>query len=136
VILADTSAWVEYDRATGSRVDRRLEELISGDGQLAVTEPVLMEVVAGSRTDEREMDLRGLLMRFTLLRFDSVADFDAAARIYRQCRRAGITPRGMVDCMIASVAHRHGATLLAADADLSRVATIVGIGLDDASTTP
>jgi predicted nucleic acid-binding protein len=133
VILADTSAWVEYDRATGSRVDRRLEELISGHGYLAVTEPVVMEVVAGCRTDEREVDLRRLLARFTLLRFDAIADFDAAATIYRQCRGAGVTPRGMVDCMIASVAHRHQATLLAADGDLSRVARMVGIDLDDAS---
>jgi predicted nucleic acid-binding protein len=136
VILADTSAWVEYDRATGSRVDQRLEELIRGHGQLAVTEPIVMEVVAGCRTDERETDLRRLLTRFTLLRFDAIADFDAAATIYRQCRRAGITPRGMIDCLIASVARRHQATLLAADNDLSRVARIVVIDLDDASFVP
>jgi len=30
MILADTSAWVEYDRATGSAVDRRLTELLTG----------------------------------------------------------------------------------------------------------
>ncbi len=136
MILADTSAWVEYDRATGSRVEQRLEQLIAGQGQLAVTEPVVMEVVAGCRTDEREVDLRRLLARFTLLRFDAIADFDAAARIYWQCRSAGITPRGMVDCLIASVARRHQATLLAADNDLSRVARIVGIDLDDASIMP
>jgi predicted nucleic acid-binding protein len=136
VILADTSAWVEYDRATGSRVDQRLEELIRRDGPLVVTEPVIMEVVAGARSNEREADLRRLLLRFALLGFDGPVDFDAAARIYRRCRRAGITPRGMNDCMIASVAHRHRATLLAADADLSRVAKIVGIGMDDASINP
>jgi predicted nucleic acid-binding protein len=136
VILADTSAWVEYDRATGSRVDQRLEELIGDDGPLVVTEPVIMEVVAGARTDEREADLRRLLLRFGLLGFDAAIDFDAATRIYCRCGKAGITPRGMVDCMIASVAHRHGATLLAADADLSRVASIVGIAMDDASITP
>ncbi len=95
-----------------------------------------MEVVAGCRSDERETDLRRLLTRFTLLRFDAIADFDAAARIYRQCRKVGITPRGMVDCLIASVARRHEATLLAADSDLSRVARIVGIDLDDASIVP
>ena len=89
-------------------MDRRLEELISGHGQLAVTEPVVMEVVAGCRTDGRETDLRRLLARFPLLRFDAVADFDAAARIYRQCRRAGVTPRGMVDCLLASVAQASG----------------------------
>jgi hypothetical protein len=134
MILADTSAWVEYDRATGSAVDNRLFELISSDdGTLAITEPVVIEVVAGARGDDRERDLRRLLARFDLLRFDAAADFDAAARIYRSCRAAGITPRGMVDCMIASVAWRHGATLLARDADLNRVARVVGIDIDEAS---
>lgn len=133
MILADTSAWVEYDRATRSRVDRRLTDLIKGGGELAVTEPVIMEVVAGARDDAREHDLRRLLQRFELLRFDPVVDFDAAIRIYRSCRRQGVTPRGMVDCLIASVAHRHGATLLARDVDLVRVARVVGIRLDDSS---
>ena len=133
MILADTSAWVEYDRATGSRVDQRLTGLIITDGPLAVTEPVIMEIVGGARTDVREADLRRLLLRFPLLGFDAAADFDAAATIYRRCRRAGVTPRGMVDCMIASVVLRHRATLLAADVDLSRVATVIGIDLDDAS---
>lgn len=116
MILVDTSAWVEYDRATGSLVDRRLADLIAASGHVAVTEPVIMEVMAGARSDDREVDLRRLLLRFKLLRFDAVVDFDAAARIYRACRRLGVTPRGMVDCMIASVAHRHGTTLLALDA--------------------
>lgn len=133
MILVDTSAWVEYDRATGSAVDQRLTDLIATDGPLAVTEPVIMEVVAGARSDERERDLRRLLLRFDLLAFDVAADFDGAARIYRKCRGVGITPRGMVDCMIASVANRHAASLLAHDADLNRVARVVGIGLDQAS---
>ena len=92
-----------------------------------------MEVLAGARSEERASDLRRLLLRFDLLGFDAAADFDAAARIYRTCRRAGVTPRGIVDCMIASVAMRHNATLLAADADLTRVAGVVGIVMDEAS---
>jgi predicted nucleic acid-binding protein len=135
VILADTSAWVEYDRATGSRVDRRMTELIASDGALAVTEPVITELVAGARSDKSEADIRRLLLRFALLGFDATIDFDAASRIYRGCRRAGITPRGMVDCMIVSVAGRHQATLLAFDADLGRIAHTIGIDLDHASLT-
>lgn len=135
MILADTSAWVEYDRATGSAVDERLTELIRSDGPLAVTQPVIMEVLAGARTEAREAELRRLLLRFHLLAFDVAADFDAAAGIYRRCRRAGVTPRGLIDCLIASVALRHRATLLSADADLSRAARVVGIELDRASTT-
>ena len=133
MILTDTSAWVEYDRATDSAVDRRLTALIENDGPIAVTQPVVMEVVAGARDDRRETDLRRLLLRFELLSFDAVADFDGAVRIYRRCRAAGITPRGMVDCMIASVAWRREATLLAHDADMDRVARVIGIELDEAS---
>lgn len=132
MILADTSAWVEYDRATGSAVDRRLTALIKTGGPLAVTEPVMMEVLAGARDDRRQDDLRRLLLRCELLRFDPVADFDAAVRIYRRCRRAGITPRGMIDCLIASVAWRRAAALLTCDADLEGVARVVGIELDQA----
>jgi predicted nucleic acid-binding protein len=133
VILVDTSAWVEYDRASGSAVDRRLSQLIAAEGPVAVTEPVVMEVLAGARSDERESDLRKLLLRFDLLRFDVAADFDGAVRIYRRCRAAGITPRGMVDCMIVAVAWRRGATVLAHDADIDRVARVVGIELDETS---
>ena len=133
MILADTSVWIEYDRATGSAVDRRLADLIEEDGPLAITEPVLMEVLAGARTDAREADLNRLLRRFALLAFDPVADFDAAARIYRRCRKVGVTPRGLVDCVIASVAWRLDASLLTSDADLVRVATVMGITMDDAS---
>lgn len=103
---------------------------------MAVTEPVVMEVLAGARTDEREDDLRRLLMRFHVLRFDPIADFEGAARIYRRCRRVGVTPRGMVDCMIAAVARRHDAALLACDVDMARVGQVAGIDLDDASPGP
>jgi predicted nucleic acid-binding protein len=136
VILVDTSAWVEYDRRTGSAVDRRLTELIATDGPIALTEPIIMEVLVGARDEEREALLRRLLLRFELLQFDAVTDFDGAVRIYRTCRRAGVTPRGMVDCVVASVARRSGATLLCQDRDFERIARVVGINLDEASSPP
>jgi hypothetical protein len=133
LILADTSAWVEYDRATGSSADQRLRWLIEAGGPVAVTEPLVMEVLAGARDDRRETELRRLLGSVELLRFDAVSDFNAAARIYRRCRASGVTPRGMLDCTIVAVAWRRGATLLAYDADIDRVADVIGIELDDAS---
>ncbi len=133
MILADTSAWMEYDRATGSAVDIRLTDLIEGDGQLAVTEPVVMEVLAGARDELREQQLRRLLRSFQLARLDAASDWEAAARIYRRCRRVGVTPRGLTDCLIAAVAWRRRAALLSYDVDLARVATVMDIGLDSAS---
>jgi predicted nucleic acid-binding protein len=90
-------------------------------------------VLAGARDDAREADLRRLLLRFDLAHFDSVCDFDAATTIYRRCRRAGVTPRGMVDCMIAAVAYRLASALLSWDAEMFHVARVIGIELDEAS---
>lgn len=133
MILADTSAWVEYDRATGSAADNRVAELIASNGPLLVTEPVLMEVLAGARSEAREVDLRRLLLSFGFVPFDAVTDFEAAARIHCRCRQAGVAPRGMVDCMIAAVAFRRGAALLSWDVDVQRVARVIGVELDEAS---
>ncbi len=133
MILADTSAWVEYDRSTGSPVDRRMAELIAADGPLAVTQPVMMEVLAVAQDERRQSDLTRLLQRFPLRRFDADIDFAGAARIYRQCRSAGITPRGLIDCMLVAVAWRYADAILASDVDLDRVCGVMGVPLDPSS---
>ncbi len=133
MILVDTSVWVEFDRATGSLSDLRLTELIGETSEIAVTEPVIMEVASGARTTEREWQLRRLLARFRLLPFDSILDFDGAIHVYRTCRAAAVTPRGLIDCMIAAVAARHGASILAHDRDFARVANVMAITLEAGS---
>jgi predicted nucleic acid-binding protein len=107
-----------------------MAEHITTEGPLAVTEPVIMEVLAGARTDEREADLRRLLSRFELCAVHAPSDFEAAAGIYRRCRQLGVTPRGLLDCLIAAVAWRVGASLLCQDVDLERVAGVVGLTVD------
>lgn len=133
IVLADTSAWIEYDRATGSRVHRRLRDLIAGDGDLAVTEPVRMELLIGARDDRHSAELGGLLLRFAHLPFDAAVDFDGGIAIHRRCRAAGFPPSGTVDCMIASVAVRHGAAILANDVGFVRMAEVIDLELDEAS---
>ena len=96
---------------------------------------MIMEVLAGARDDARERDLRRRLLRFELYAVDPAADFDAAARICRRCRRQGVTPSGLTDCLIA-VALRREAALLAHDVDLYRVGGVVGLDLDSASLHP
>ncbi len=130
MILADTSAWVEFDRATGSPADDALTTLISNGGlDLAACEPVLMEVLAGARNDNRSNDLRRLLTSFQWLPTDIVADFEGAATVYRRCRAGGVTPRGLIDCMIVSIALRTNSSLLAADADFIQIAKILPLQL-------
>ncbi|GAA4823280.1 PIN domain nuclease [Nocardioides caeni] len=129
MILVDSSAWVEFDRASGSAVDVSLAGLIAEEAPLVVTEPVVMEVCAGAKSPRRERDLRRLLGRFGLARFDPAADFNGALTLYRTCRSCGVTPRGLIDCMIAAVALRHDAEVLSHDRDFARMAEATGLRL-------
>ena len=134
--LPDSSAWIEYLRQTESPIDLRLNELISTDSRIGVTEPVEMEVLNGSRTPRHLAAERALLRRFTWLPFVTATDFEGATTIFRTCRDQGVTPRGSLDCMIAAVALRNDAVLLTADRDLARIAEVMGIRLDPASIAP
>lgn len=60
MILIDTSAWIEFLRDTGSPVCERVDSLLAGD--IAICDPIRMEVLAGARNDKHLRDLRGLLI--------------------------------------------------------------------------
>lgn len=122
MILPDSSAWVELLRETGSPVDRRLTELLESRAQIAVTEPVVMEVLAGARSDRHAADLRAQLLGFRMLRVGTVQRFEEAAEIYRACRAGGSTPRGTFDCLIAAVAINADASILHLDRDFGLIA--------------
>jgi predicted nucleic acid-binding protein len=44
-------------------------------------------------------------------------------------RSVGITPRGLIDCLIVAIALRTGATVLTADRDVRRLAELVDVGV-------
>jgi predicted nucleic acid-binding protein len=118
VTLVDSSAWIEYLRATGSRVDLRLTELIeAGDEELLTAPPVMMELLAGAET---EFDMRRVgtaLAACSDVGVSLRSDWEDAAWLFLTCRRAGVTPRQLIDCLIAAVAIRVGAPVLAQDRD-------------------
>jgi predicted nucleic acid-binding protein len=121
VILADTSAWVEFLRATASAANLRLRELLASD-ELATTDVVLMEVLAGARDDGHRGRLRALLSRCEFVPTVGPRDYEDAADLYRACRQAGHPVRALTDCVIASVAMRAGAALLHCDRDFDAIA--------------
>lgn len=127
MILVDTSAWIEFLRDTGSSVCNRVEELIGSE--IAVCDPIRMEVLAGARNERHLRSLRGLLARATHLP-TAPADYDEAATLYRVCRSEGETVRKLVDCLIASIAIRAGATVLHLDGDFDVLARHAGLRVD------
>jgi len=122
VILVDSSAWIEYLRATGSPADRRLATALETDEPIATTGIVLLEVLCGARDERQARDLSRLLDRCRFLPLDEPSDHEAAAALYRACRRAGATIRRLPGCLIATVAIRNEIALLHQDADFDAIA--------------
>ena len=122
MILVDSSAWIEYDRATESPADRRLTAAIFGGERLATMSLIVLELLAGARDEQHAGDLRRLLGRCRFLPLDEPSDAETAAELYRECRRAGETVRRLPDCLIAAVAIRSGTAVLHRDADFETLA--------------
>jgi predicted nucleic acid-binding protein len=129
VILVDSSAWIEYQRATGSAADRRLTGAIEAGERLATTGLVLLELLAGARDEQHAHDLRRLLARCRFLPLEEPSDHEAAAALYRACRREGTTIRRLPDCLIAAVAMRTEWTLLHSDADFEAITRYVPLAV-------
>ena len=100
--LVDTSAWVEYLRATDSEVHHQVRRSLESEGRLYTTDVVMMEVLAGGRDETHADQLRRLLGRCEFVAIEGLGDFERAAGLYRRCRRAGETVRSLNDCLIAA----------------------------------
>ncbi len=119
MVLIDTSAWIEFLRDTGSPACWHVDDLLDRD--IAICDPISMEVLAGARDESHLLNLRRLLARAVVIPMRS-ADYEDAAALYRRCRRQGATVRKLIDCLIAAVAIRAGTPVLHHDADFHTLA--------------
>jgi len=122
MILPDSSAWIEEMRATRSPVHLALRRLLGEGAAIAVTEPVIMELLAGARSKREVSATRRRMLAFPLLGVRDLVTYERASAVWRACRRAGEPVRNTLDCLIAAVAIREGATVLHADRDFDVIA--------------
>ncbi len=127
MILIDTSAWIEFLRDTASPACERVEAVLAHD--IAVADPIRMEVLAGARNEQHLTQLRRLLARGVVLHTNPI-DYDQAAILYRQCRANGDTVRKLIDCLIAAVAIRNDIAILHLDADFEVLARHTELRID------
>ena len=121
MIVVDTSVWVAFLRRSDTAGARALSRLFEEKQDVATTEIVVMELLAGHAPREVSA-LRRFLGRLPMLPLLGLSDFADAAELYRRCRAAGETIRELSDCLIAVPAIRAGAPVLHSDADFDRLA--------------
>ena len=118
--LVDTSVWIEFLRRRGSpKIQAELAPLIR-NGSIALTEWIILELMAGIGTGENSGDLLGRLapvQRLSLPDTGWNATWDMAAHL----RKKGVSPSA-ADCLIATVAILHETPLIHCDSDFSLIA--------------
>jgi predicted nucleic acid-binding protein len=124
VVVVDTSVWIEAFRKPARL---RIEDLVDPD-EVVLALPIVQEILQGFRDERAFGAARESLLAFPIVDSPMTEEvFLTAAQIYRAARRAGLTPRSSVDCLIAASALRHGLTVLHRDRDydlLGRVSAL------------
>ena len=124
-MIADTSAWVELFRGTGSPVHLRLRQALQRGEDLFMPNAVYQELLQGARSPDHFVVLQSELDTVrTLDAVDSHEISRQAALLYARCHWQGITIRSPNDCLIAACAIESGEPLLHADRDFLTLAQI------------
>jgi len=126
MILVDTSVLIGFLKGSESGSCAALGEAIDRGLPFGICPLVYQETLQGAR-DQKEFDeLRDYLgsLRFYDLRHGKES-YEAAARSYFLCRRAGLTIRSTVDLVVAQVAIDNDLALLHDDADFRAIAKVV-----------
>lgn len=116
--LIDSSAWIEYLRGTGSPAHQEVRDLLADrPADIVTTEPIVMELLSGANSPTAFAQLDRLTSGLRLISVDNAVDYRCAAVMHRAVRTRGQTVRRLLDCLIAAVAVRTGATLVHRDRD-------------------
>jgi predicted nucleic acid-binding protein len=123
VIVVDTSVWIDVLNDVDSPQASRCSELLEDRAPLALTDVIYTEILQGFRDERDARRVDKHLRAFPILRLQDLDDFALAAELYRKARRAGVTIRKTMDCLIAAPCVRRGAPILHADEDFDRLAS-------------
>jgi len=121
VVLVDTSAWIEVFRKP-ARLN--LEAVVDFE-DIVTCLPIVQEVLQGFTSDVAFRGAREAMLALPIV--ESPLEervYVDAIDLFRRARRAGITVRSGVDCLIAACAIRHGLTVLHNDRDYPALARV------------
>jgi hypothetical protein len=123
--LVDTSVWVDYLNGHDSPHVVLLDELLGNPIAVGINDLIHLEILQGARDQSAFDPLRRYFSGLPIHRFpDPGSSYPAAAQLFLDCRRRGITVRSTLDCLVAQCAIELGLVLLHNDRDFIRIGTV------------
>ncbi|MEG3933524.1 MULTISPECIES: type II toxin-antitoxin system VapC family toxin [unclassified Microcoleus] len=119
MFLIDTSVWISVFRDRTGVVRQSLEAIINEES-IFLNRFTQMELLQGCR-DEREWTLLETYLQEQDYIESTPNTWVAAARIYYDLQRQGLTVRSSIDCCIAQLAIEHQLILVHNDRDFETI---------------
>lgn len=130
MIIIDSSVWINHDRAIDTPASLALLELLGMRASpVATTDPVYMELLAGTTNEFSRRRVKSMLFPLAWIPIRPEADFEGASMVFAKCRANGLTVSSMVDCMIANIAIRTESSVLTDDGDFAKIAEVTPLRL-------
>lgn len=120
MLLIDTSVWISVFRDRTGQTRQKLEAVIANRNVL-LTRFTQLELLQGS-LNEQEWNLLSTYLETQNYVELTVTTWQAAARIYFDLRRQGLTVRSPIDCCIAQLAVENNLLLIHNDRDFETIA--------------
>ncbi|AMW30606.1 type II toxin-antitoxin system VapC family toxin [Arthrospira platensis] len=125
MFLIDTSVWIAVFRDKTGTVGQSLSEIIK-EQPIFLSRFTQMELLQGCRY-EREWRLLETYLQDQDYIEPTPNTWVAAARIYYDLQRQGLTVRSSIDCCIAQLAIAHQLILIHNDRDFETIATATSL---------
>jgi len=122
MLLIDTSVWVSVFRDKSGLVRQQLQSIIS-DRDVILTRFNQLELLQGCRDDREWKLLQSYLQTQDYFELGSES-WQAAASIYFELRRQGLTVRSPIDCCIAQLVLDYALILIHDDRDFEVISSV------------
>ena len=130
MILVDSSVLIDFLEGRESAAVDRFIEVLDRDIPFGLSPLTVLEVLQGASSDRDFATLRAHLGSQTLYDLDGGLDsYAAAAKIFCDLRKKGLSVGSSMDCLIAQTAIEHGLFLLHSDSDFDRIARVSSLKL-------
>ncbi len=122
MLLIDTSVWISVFRDRSGQVRQQLETLIA-NREILLTRFTQLELLQGS-LNEQEWTILSTYLEVQDYVELTPSSWQAAALIYYDLRRQGLTVRSPIDCCIAQAALENDLLLIHNDRDFETIAQV------------
>jgi hypothetical protein len=132
VVLVDTSVLIDYLKGAGNASVSRFQHVLDDGIPFGINSFIYQEVLQGVKTEKDFSLVKEYLdtQRFYSLK-DDKDSYAAAAKLYFQCRKKGITVSSTIDFLVVQTALENNLFLLHNDRDFDNIRKVAALKVFD-----